>query len=254
MIAVIGGTGVGDALRLDAAVAERVETPYGPCAVIRGRLGARPVLFLPRHGTGHALPPHRINYRANLWGLCALGADQILATAAVGSLNPAMRPGECVVVDQFLDFTKSRPLTFYDERPVHTDMTDPYCSALRSALVAAAGAVGAAVHREGCYACTEGPRYESRAEIRALQRLGADVVGMTGIPEVILARELGLCYACLAVVTNWAAGMASGPLSHEDVARVMAERMEQLPAILALAAEGLADRKERECGCPPRQG
>ena len=190
------------------------------------------MVFLPRHGTGHSVPPHRINYQANIWGMRALGVEAIIATAAVGSLNPEMRPGDFVFVDQFIDFTKNRRQTFFDGREngvAHLDFTEPYCPALRKTMAAAAGELRArpgaefAFHEKGVYICTEGPRFETPAEIRAYALLGADVVGMTSYPEVALAREAGICYATIAMVTNLAAGMAGGRLTHEEVLEVMAK-------------------------------
>lgn len=240
-------------LRLAGAAEEAVPTPYGPCQAMTGRLAGCDVVFVSRHGRGHTLPPHRINYRANVWGLREIGVQAVIATAAVGSLNPKMQPGDCVIVAQFLDFTKGRPLTFFDENVRHTDVTDPYCPALSELLAAgverALAGTGAGVHRGGCYVCTEGPRYETRAEIRAFQRLGGDLVGMTGVPEVVLARELGLCYATLAIVTNWAAGVSERALHHAEVAAAMAARLAQLEAALEAVLPQASERAGRKCSC-----
>jgi 5'-methylthioadenosine phosphorylase len=179
-----------------------------------------------RHGRDHATPPHLVNYRANIWALHKLGVRKILATAAVGSLSSNFRSGELVLLDQFLDFTKSRPSTFYDggqQGVLHVDMTEPYCSALRQDIMDAAEQIGIAVNNGACYVCTEGPRFETPAEIRMFQRLGADLVGMTSVPEVVLARELGMCYASIGMVTNEAAGISSHPLTHAEVMESMKE-------------------------------
>ncbi len=231
--AFIGGTGfyeVGG-----ETTPQVVATPYGEAAVFTVKVAQQEVAFLPRHGAGHGIPPHLVNYRANIWALRSLGVRRILATAAVGSLNPGLTPGSFVVLTQFLDFTKGRPSTFFQpgDEVVHTDMTDPYCPALRAALVACARPLGERLHPAGTYVCTEGPRFESAAEIAMYGRLGGDLVGMTGVPEVVLAREAGLCYASLAIVTNWAAGIGGRPLSHGEVVEMMGRQIADVRALFA---------------------
>lgn len=223
-LAIIGGTGVYDPDILQDIREETVATPYGQVTALVGVYQGKEVVFLPRHGAAHSLPPHKINYRANIWGLKEMGVTRVLATAAVGSLNLEMKPGHFVLLDQFIDFTKNRPFTFFDGedgKVVHTDFTHPYCAGIRRQVREAAAGIGLAVHEGGCYVCTEGPRYETPAEIRAFQRLGGDVVGMTNVPEVVLARELGLCYGTIAMVTNFAAGISPKPLTHQEVVEVM---------------------------------
>ena len=203
-----------------------METPYGLVEPVVGKLSNREVVFMSRHGRGHATPPHLVNYRANIWAIRELGARKILATAAVGSLSPDFRLGELVLLDQFLDFTKSRPQTFYEggqNGVLHVDMTEPYCSAVRQVILESSGLIGLPVKNGACYVCTEGPRFETPAEIRMFQRLGADLVGMTSVPEVILARELGMCYASIGMVTNEAAGITGHPLTHAEVMDSMKE-------------------------------
>jgi 5'-methylthioadenosine phosphorylase len=203
-----------------------VETPYGPVEPVIGKLANREIVFMSRHGRDHATPPHLVNYRANIWAVRKLGVSKILATAAVGSLSPDFRLGELVLLDQFLDFTKSRSQTFYEggqKGVLHVDMTDPYCSAVRQVILDASERLGFPVKDGACYVCTEGPRFETPAEIRMFQRLGADLVGMTSVPEVVLARELGMCYASIGMVTNEAAGIAAHPLSHAEVMESMKE-------------------------------
>ena len=187
--AIIGGTGVYDPRLLEDVREERVETPYGAVSLQAGVHRGVEVAFMQRHGAGHAVPPHKINYRANIWGLKLLGVKHILATAAVGSLAEAMRPGHFVIIDQFLDFTNARQQTFFDGGEpgvVHTDMTEPYCPSLRSVLVETGRRQGLDLHTEGVYVCTEGPRFETAAEIRAFRALGGHVVGMTNVPEAVL--------------------------------------------------------------------
>jgi len=201
-----------------------VETPYGTVETVAGNLANHELVFMSRHGRDHGTPPHLVNYRANIWALRKLGVQKIIATAAVGSLSSDFRLGELVLLDQFLDFTKSRPQTFYDggkQGVLHVDMTEPYCSAVRQIIMDASGQLGFAVKNGACYVCTEGPRFETPAEIRMFQRLGADLVGMTSVPEVVLARELGMCYASIGMVTNEAAGIAAHPLTHTEVMESM---------------------------------
>jgi 5'-methylthioadenosine phosphorylase len=254
-LAIIGGTGVYDPGLLEAPEPVQVETPYGTASLYAGRLAGREAAFLLRHGAGHAVPPHRVNYRANLWALGQLGVRRVLASAACGSLRRELAPGTWVLVDQFLDFTRGRPGTFFDGGPDgvrHADMTAPYCPELRRLLAAAAAARGLPHANAGTYVCTEGPRFETAAEIRAYALLGGDVVGMTGVPEVVLARELGICYAAAAVVTNYAAGLAGRPLTHEEVVAVMARSAQTFRDLAEAVARALP--LERSCGCPEAPG
>jgi 5'-methylthioadenosine phosphorylase len=203
-----------------------VETPYGSVEPVVGKLSNLEVVFMSRHGQNHATPPHLVNYRANIWALRDLGVQKILATAAVGSLSPDFRVGELVLLDQFLDFTKNRSQTFYEggqQGVLHVDMTEPYCPALRQIILKASEHLGLQVKNGACYVCTEGPRFETPAEIRMFRRLGGDLVGMTSVPEVVLARELGICYASIGMVTNKAAGIATHPLTHAEVMESMKE-------------------------------
>lgn len=247
-IAVIGGTGLYELS--EPVVAEHLATPYGEAAFFRLQLAGHAVIFLARHGAGHSVPPHRVNYRANIWALHALGVRHVFATQAVGSLNTCLQPGHFVLVSQFIDWTKGRPSTFFDggDAPVmHVDVTHPYCPRLVETLRRAGDALGDRLHAEGVYACTEGPRFETAAEIRALRTLGADVVGMTNVPEVVLAREAGLCYAAVCIVCNWGAGMTETPLTHAEVLGIMDEQSAPLRELLTRAVT-LVD--EAPCPCP----
>lgn len=221
--ALIGGTGVEHFTLIEQRVMT-VETPYGMVEPVIGKLLDQEIVFMSRHGRNHATPPHLVNYRANIWAMHELGVRKILATAAVGSLSSDFRLGELVLLDQFLDFTKNRPQTFFEggqQGVLHVDMTEPYCSAVRQVILEASEHLGFPVKNGACYACTEGPRFETPAEIRMFQHLGADLVGMTSVPEVVLARELGMCYATIAMVTNEAAGIATHPLTHAEVMESM---------------------------------
>jgi 5'-methylthioadenosine phosphorylase len=208
--AIIGGTGIYD---LEAQVSHQtIPTPFGQVdvTVMTVKDSSKEIVFLARHGTEHSTPPHQVNYRANLWALHHLGVTHVFATNAVGSLNPKYKPGELVIFTDFIDFTKNRPSTFYDgaEGVIHTSMADPYCKELRRIIAEQAPRHGITLAGEAVYVGTEGPRFETAAEIRMYRQLSADVVGMTGIPEVVLAKELGLCYAGVGIITNWATGIA----------------------------------------------
>ncbi len=210
-LAVIGGTGLYQLAALTDAQAILRETPYGdPSGPVRiGRFGAHRIAFLARHGEQHALPPHRVNYRGNLWLLKDLGASRVLAVNAVGGITEHYAPRAIGVPDQIIDYTWGRIGTYCEEQGtevLHVDMTEPYTQSLRVELLAAARAADIAVVDGGCYAATQGPRLETKAEIARLRRDGCDRVGMTGMPEAALARELGLDYASLVLVANWAAG------------------------------------------------
>lgn len=214
--AVIAGTGVFDHFAVGAE--RRVKTRYGTASVFEASEGRYYVLA--RHGPGHAVPPHRINYRANVAALGELGVSDVFATSAVGSMNKKFGVGEVGTLRQFLDFTKSRTGTFFDDRVAHTDMTNPYSARLNGELARSAARLGVGLRVDLVYVCAEGPRFETAAEIRMFRTLGGDVVGMTGVPEVVLANEKGMRYASVVIATNWAAGMQAR-VSHEEVLRVM---------------------------------
>jgi 5'-methylthioadenosine phosphorylase len=249
-IAVIGGTGVYDPEMLKEVREEWVRTPYGEVGLQVGRFRGREVAFMARHGRQHSVPPHLVNYRANIMALKQLGVRSILATAAVGSLNTDLHPGKLVFCDQFLDFTKSRVQTFSEGGPegvVHMDMTEPYCPELRDLMDRAAADLELPVHSIGTYVATEGPRFETPAEIRMLRQLGGDLVGMTGVPEVVLAREAEICYATICMVTNFAAGISPHRLTHEEVVAAMQVNAAKLRSLIAETV-ALID-PERECLC-----
>jgi len=248
-VGVIGGTGL-YRLGVSGGRWRGVRTPYGRVEVLVGDLGSRRVAFLPRHGRRHEAPPHLVNYRANLWALRSLGVKRILAVSACGSLNPRMRPGGLVLLDQFLDFTKGRPATFYTgggKGVVHVDLTEPYCPELRRILQEAAKEEGIRLHPRGTYVCTEGPRFETAAEIRAFRRLGGDLVGMTNVPECVLARELEMCYAAVGLVTNFAAGLAGTKLTHTEVAERMGEGTKTIARLFLSSLPRIPPR--RSCPC-----
>lgn len=239
-LAVIGGTGLYRLAELETVETHQPDTRFGtPSGPVRvGTLHGRRVAFLARHGEGHSIPPHRINYRANLAALQALGATQVLALNTVGGITERFGPRVLACPDQLIDYTWGRVATICEEpgsEVLHIDFGEPYDRALRRRVLAAAAAAGVAVVDGGCYAATQGPRLETRAEIVRLRRDGCDLVGMTGMPEAALARELGLSYACLAIVANWAAGAGPDPdevITLQDVLDNVAAASAGLPGLL----------------------
>jgi 5'-methylthioadenosine phosphorylase len=249
IFAIIGGTGLCDPLAEGVGREEVVATRFGAARVELRELAGQQVIFLARHGPGHRLPPHRINYRANLAALRQLQVTNILAAATVGSMNPALPPESLALLTQFLDFTRGRASSFFDGEEgevVHVDMSDPYCPRLRGELAEAAERIGERVGREATYVCAEGPRFETAAEIRMFRSLGGDVVGMTNVPEVALAREAGICYAAVGLVTNWAAGVAAQGLSHQEVVEVGRRNLDRVNALFAAA---ISLHEEKDCRC-----
>lgn len=238
-LAVIGGTGLYRLAELADVETIQPQTRYGtPSGPVRvGRLHGRRVAFLARHGEGHSLPPHRINYRANLAALQALGAKQVLALNTVGGITERFGPRVLACPDQLIDYTWGRVSTLCEEEGsevLHVDFGEPYDRALRARVLAAATAAGIALVEHGCYGATQGPRLETRAEIARMRRDGCDLVGMTGMPEAALARELGLAYACLAIVANWAAGAGPDPdevITLQDVLDNVAAASAGLPPL-----------------------
>jgi 5'-methylthioadenosine phosphorylase/5'-methylthioinosine phosphorylase len=227
-IAVIGGSGFSALAGTHAPEGTGVATPYGltSAPIVTAFLAGREVLFLPRHGPRHQIAPHRINYRANVWAIKDAGARYLLALAAVGGIGPAYGPGVLAVPDQIIDYTYEREHSFYggdDGEVVHTDFTYPYCEELRQALLRAGRIAGLDPVDGGTYGATQGPRLETAAEVIRLERDGCDLVGMTGMPEAALSRELGLCYACCAFVVNWAAGKAEGEIRMEEIEANLAQ-------------------------------
>lgn len=249
-LAIIGGTGVYDPQMLDGLETFEVDTRYGKALLSSGIYRGEKVAFLARHGTTHCTPPHKINYRANIAALVKLGITQVVGTAAVGSLNDKMPPGAMVLLEQFLDFTKAREGTFFDGGEagvVHTDFTQPYCQNLNSQLLAAAKRAGLELLQGGVYICTEGPRFETPAEIKMYKLLGGDLVGMTNVPEAVLAREAGLCYSTVALSTNFAAGISPTVLTHHEVLDVMAENIEKVRTLLMELIPCVGEN--RSCSC-----
>ena len=247
-IAVIGGTGFEKLFK--SAKSLRVKTPYGTATVLFiGTVDDRKVAFLPRHGLNHSVPPHRINYRANLHALHKLGVERIMSTNAVGAINRDFQSGDVVVPHDLIDFTKTRPTTFYDKAPVtHIDMSQPYCPEIRKLLIQTARGKGPQVRDKAVLVCAEGPRYETPAEIEMFRRLGSDIVGMTGCPEAVLARELEMCYATICYVSNMAAGMQQR-LSALELSKVSKKILPVIEEVLIGTVKGLPLKRERNCSC-----
>jgi 5'-methylthioadenosine phosphorylase len=246
LLAIIGGTGAnlrGPNSPLKNTHDETVSTRWGEAFITYGELGNQSMIFLHRHSAldGSHIPPHKINYRANIAALKFLGVTGILASNAVGSLRPEWKPGALVLVDDFLDFTTSRDKTFFDDCAVHIDVTRPYCERLRELLLSAARDENITLIDGGVYACTDGPRFETAAEIRAYKTLGADVVGMTGVPEIVLAREANISYLAIAIVTNAAAGVLPEPLTQAEVMEAMRDTMPQVSQLFLRAAQNYTD-------------
>ncbi len=237
-IAVIGGTGLDRLPGLETVSRHTRLTAYGPpsAPLVEGRLAGTPVIFLPRHGEDHRLPPHRINYRSNIAALRDAGVRDVIAVTAVGGIGPEAAPGAIVVPDQIIDYTYGREHTFsdgLDSDVVHVEFGEPYGAALRERLLAAGARAGIPLVASGVYGATQGPRLETAAEIRRMAREGCTVVGMTGMPEAALAREAGLAYATCSLVVNWAAGIGGEPITMEDIARELATGMERVLAVIA---------------------
>jgi len=240
MLSLITGSGFYDI----AAITDRrivpTPTPYGDVAVTFGRWhGGAEVTFIARHGADHSIAPHSINYRANIWALREAGATAILATAVSGGITDGLDPGDLVIIDDFLNFTAGRADTFFDEpgNLQHTDMTDVYDPTLRQLIARAAASVGVEIAAGGTYCATNGPRFESPAEIRMMAAVGGDIVGMTGYPEVALARELGLPYASIGVISNRAAGLIDEALSLPEIMAVIEAASEPLYKLIGAVIE-----------------
>jgi 5'-deoxy-5'-methylthioadenosine phosphorylase len=219
-LGIIGGSGLTRLQALEVERHEVVTTPYGePSAPLTfGTFDGLPVVFLPRHGSAHTIPPHKVNYRANVWAMREAGVEELIGMAAVGGITEP--PGAICIPHQIIDYTWGREHTFFAEdltHVTHVDFTEPYCDALRHRLLDAAERLGVEVEWRSTYGAVQGPRLESAAEIRRMERDGCDLVGMTGMPETALARELDLCYACCAVVVNWAAGKTDGPITMAEI-------------------------------------
>jgi 5'-methylthioadenosine phosphorylase len=271
MLGIIGGSGLYQIEGIKVLDEKYLFTPYGDPsdAYIIAEIEGQKVVFLSRHGKGHKIPPHLINYRANIWGFRMLGVNKILSVGAVGGINPLLRAGDFVISDQFIDFTKVRPNTFYEgdytiyeeteekkdlvseymrnSRVVHIDVSEPFCKEMRKVLIDTCDNLNLRYHSKGCYVATEGPRLETAAEIKMFGLLGADIVGMTLVPEIVLARELNMHFASINVVTNLAAGIKGDRLTSDEVIEMMKIKQEELKKIIINFVKNLP--KEFNCNC-----
>jgi 5'-deoxy-5'-methylthioadenosine phosphorylase len=241
-LAIIGGSGLDSLGLMTVEKREVISTPFGEPAgpITRGTLGGEEILFLPRHGYPHKIPPHKVNYRANLWALHHLGATHVVAVAAVGGIRSDMTPGRIAIPDQIIDYTWGRPSTFFEddlETVTHIDFTNPYSPQVREGLLKAAFALQMDVVDGGTYGATQGPRLETTAEIVRMERDGCHLVGMTGMPEAALARELELQYGTCAVVANWAAGKGEGEISMAEIEVTLKQGMGQVGDLLTQLAQ-----------------
>lgn len=243
-VAVIGGTGLTSINGLEISNQEIVKTPYGEPSgpLIQGEFCSNSVYFLSRHGAGHTIPPHKVNYRANIWALKNAGVEQVISINAVGGIHNDMQPGTLIIPDQVIDYTTSRTNTFFEEglsQVVHIDFTDPFCESLRQSIINSANKNSINIIEQGTYAATQGPRLETAAEINRLENDGCHLVGMTIMPEAALAREQELCYASISVVANLAAGRGTEDLTMDVIEKNLNNGMEQVRKLLGVIIPSL---------------
>ncbi len=249
-IGIIGGTGVYDPKMFELKETVRPFTPYGPPSddIQIGTMEGVDVAFLPRHGKGHVYPPHKVNYKANIWALKDVGVDRIISPCAVGSLQEEYEPGEIVIVDQFIDMTKNRAYSFYDgPKTVHISMADPFCPEMSSIFIKEAKRKKVPVHDKGTYVCIEGPRFSTRAESQ-MYRAFADIIGMTLVPECQLAREMEMCYCSLAMITDYDV-WADHPVDTASILRTMAENVDKIRTLIEAALPKIPAVRKK-CPCP----
>ncbi|HDH05597.1 MAG TPA: S-methyl-5'-thioadenosine phosphorylase [Nitrospirae bacterium] len=249
---VIGGSGLYEIKGLTLKSRKKVSTPFGKPSgqYLVGAMGGAEIIFLPRHGRRHDIPPHMINYRANIWGFKKLGVNRILSISAVGGIKKGLKPGDIVISDQVIDMTKQRASTFYEGKDgvIHIDFTEPFCPELRKVLLKAGKRIKTTLKNGGTYVAVEGPRLETAAEIKSFGLLGGDIVGMTGMPEASLARELEICYAGISVVANYAAGISRRKLTVAEVMEAMKDSTEKIKRLLKETFTLIP--QQRKCPCP----
>ena len=244
MIGIIGGSGVYEITeKADNIEKKMVKTDYGDDVEVSILdMAGKKVAFIPRHASGHSIPPHKINYKANIDALKQCGVTKIIATNSVGSLNENMGPGSFVIPDDFLDFTSVRDKTFFNDKVVHIDATEPYCNETAKTIASCVDVIVG-----GTYVCTEGPRFETPAEIKMFKMLGGDVVGMTGLPEATLAREREMCYSSICIVSNFAAGISPEKLTIDEVFEVMEIKQAELLDLIYEIIKNLD--ADKDCAC-----
>ena len=247
-VGIIGGSGMYDPELFSDVETIKMSTPYGaPSApVVVGTFVGHRVAFIPRHGHGHTLPPHKVPYRANIWAMKELGVKSIISPCAVGSLKKEMAPKHFVIPDQFIDFTKTRDYTFFDGgRTYHVSLADPFCKTLREICVEAAKSLKLKVHGAGTYLCIEGPRFSTRAESKMYQQF-ADIIGMTGSPEITLAREAEICYCNVAMVTDYDV-WADKPVDAHEVEATITSNLKNIKSLLMKAIPKIPEKRVCEC-------
>jgi len=248
-IGIIGGTGIYNSSMFKEEENMKVFTPFGETSDLISifNYNERKIAFLPRHGKNHTIPPHKVNYRANIWALKELGFNGIIAASTVGSLREDYKPGEFVIPDQFIDRTKRRIDTFYEGGKVcHISVASPFCSELREVLIRAGKSIGVTVHSDGTYICIEGPRFSTRSESKLFRNWGADIIGMTLYPECVLAREAELCYACVAMITDFDV-WAEKPVSTVEILKTVKKNIENFKKLVFHAIK--MTPRQRECEC-----
>ena len=249
MIGIIGGSGVyniaNDAKKIEKKI---IKTPFGNTSEISlFEIEGKKIAFMARHSGDHSYPPHKINYRANIWGLSTIGVNQIIATNAVGSLKREIHPGSLVVTHDFIDFTSRREKTFFDDKVVHVDVSEPYCNRLRDQIIANKSVVKGNFHEKGVYVCSDGPRFESPAEVKMFQHLGGDLLGMTGLPEAVLAREKEMCYASICIVSNYGTSISPDKLTMDEVFEMMETKVQEIVDLISKTIETLDENYECSC-------
>ena len=243
LIGIIGGSGVYEIThKADSCTEKLIRTDYGDVEVSILEIFGKKVAFIPRHAAGHSIPPHKINFRANIDALKNVGVTKIIATNSVGSMNEDMPPGSFVIPDDFLDFSQDRVKTFYEDKVVHIDVTEAYCPSLRDVRAQSGDVI-----LGGTYVCTEGPRFETPAEIKMFKMLGGDLVGMTGVPEVTLAREREICYNSICIVSNYASGISPDELTIDEVFEMVAKKEHELLELIYNFIKNVDD--DADCMC-----
>ena len=243
LIGIIGGSGVYEIThKADSCTEKLIRTDYGDVEVSILEIFGKKVAFIPRHAAGHSIPPHKINFRANIDALKNVGVTKIIATNSVGSMNEDMPPGSFVIPDDFLDFSQDRVKTFYEDKVVHIDVTEAYCPSLRDVLAQSGDVI-----LGGTYVCTEGPRFETPAEIKMFKMLVGDLVGMTGVPEVTLAREREICYNSICIVSNYASGISPDELTIDEVFEMVAKKEHELLELIYNFIKNVDD--DADCMC-----
>ncbi|MDR0778888.1 MAG: S-methyl-5'-thioadenosine phosphorylase [Methanomassiliicoccaceae archaeon] len=246
-IGIIGGSGIYDPAKFETVKKVYPETRYGRPSddIIIGKIAGTEVAFLPRHGKEHQFPPHSVPYRANIQAMKDLGVEMIISPCAVGSLKEEYRPGDLVIVDQFIDFTKNREYTFFDKKTVHISIADPFCNDLAKVFSEIAEKMNIRYHKKGTYICIEGPRFSTKAESNMFRNF-ADIIGMTAVPECQLAREMGMCYCSLATVTDYDV-WKDEPVDIQMVLKTMRECLSKITRLLELGLPKIPEK--RTCGC-----